>query len=175
MTTRNQRFFRQKIQRFGVGHTLMRSLTRPARITNVTSHPLDSSQTAFITRATFGIVCVHRHASLFSDFTMRLFGIQRFLSWPTTTHETGFPAHHSGPIGHTRLRVFTRRRCWSPLILCPRTSMYLTRRLRGLLCSHTRTTARDGFAVQSGLRPERPTRRCRQQPLRDQFCESLVL
>src|SRR6266436_3888671 len=44
-----------------------------------------------------GIVYAYRHASLFSGFAMRLFGIQRFLSWPMTTHEIGFPAHHSGP------------------------------------------------------------------------------
>jgi hypothetical protein len=40
----------------------------------------------------------------------------------------------------------------------------LTRRFRGLLCSHMKTTARDGFAVQSGLRHERPTMHCTELP-----------
>src|SRR5215471_12468698 len=77
-----------------------------------------------------------------------------------TIHETGFPAHLSGPIGRTLLLGFTRTHCCSPLVLCPRTYTCSTRPFHGRLCSRTRTMARDGFAVQLGLRHERPTSVC---------------
>ena len=156
MTTLHHRFSRQKIQHSGGRPTLRRSLTRPASITSVTSRLLASSQTACITRATSGIVCVHLHASPSSGFATRLSGIQRFLSWPMTTRATGFPAHHSGRIGLTPLLAFSRSGFWSRSRRCPRTSTFSIHRFRGLSCSLTRTTAGDGFVVQSVSGHERP-------------------
>ena len=155
MTTLSRRFSRQKIRRSGGRHILRRSLTRPASITSVTSHLVGSFQIAFTTKAISGIICVRLHASPSSDFATRLSCIRRFLSWPMTTRATGFPAHHSGRIGHTPSRVFTRRCCCSPSNSCLRISTFLIRRFHGLLCLHTRTTAGDEFVARLGLTSER--------------------
>ena len=156
MTTLNHRYSRRKIQHSGGSLILVRSLTRPASTTSVTSVHRVSSPMASITRATSGSVCVHHHASPFSGFATRLSGIQRFSPWPTTTPATGFQADRSGHIHHIPSLASSRSIFWSRSIRCPRISTFLIPRFRGLWCSLTRTTARDGFVVRLVSRHERP-------------------
>ncbi len=155
MTTFNHRFSRQKIQLSGGRHILRRSLTRPASITAVTSRLRASSQMAFTTRATSGIACVHPHASPSNGFALRWSDIARFSSRLMTTPATGFQPHRSGLIRRIPSLALSRSASWSPLIHYQRTSTFSIPRSRGLSCTVTSMTARDGFVAQLEFGHER--------------------